>query len=359
MIEKIQELIIKETLEKDNKKINEKESLRAYLSSFKNYQLIRLSVIHVWVDDDFTDLYKIQNLSKKKKDYIVNYVTENLDVIIKSFIKVLDTDKINVLKKIINHDGNVKYGFDNFSLSPYFIAFIKNFAFAKVEYNKSKEFVHIFIHEDIVKIIKDALSDKKIKKYNLKCNDIYKYTMACVDVYGIVTLNKLYSLFIKQVYEIEDEEFKKTIEVFSLFDERVNIYRYDDEALITNMEFDNEDYAIDFYIKTEGIYHNFTKQDLYNIENEKYLKNLKSYKTLMNYLDRNFEGIKDDVQTINELLIMDYINIAQISKEQADKNVMNNLDDFFEADIIQKNKIRNMLQAIFNEYPKWIKKGNK
>ncbi len=75
MLDKIQELIIEEILEKDNKKIDEKESLCDYLSSFKNYQLIRLSLIHSRVDDNFADFYMIHNLSKKKKDYIVNYVT--------------------------------------------------------------------------------------------------------------------------------------------------------------------------------------------------------------------------------------------------------------------------------------------
>ena len=272
---------------------------------------------------------------------------------------MLDVNKINALNEIINHEGNAKYGFDDFCLSLHFVAFVKNFAFAKVEYNKSKEFVHVFIHKDIVKVIKDALSDKKIKKYNLMCNDIYEYTMACVDAYGIVTLNRLYSLFVKQIYEIKRDEFKKIIEIFSMLDEKINIYRYDDETLITNMEFNNEDYAIEFYIKAKGAYHDFTKQDLYNIKNGKYLTNLKPYKMLMNYLNQNFVGVKEDTQAINDLLIMNYINIAQISKERADESIMSNLDDFFEVDIIQKNKIRNMLQAIFNEYPKWIKKGNK
>ena len=80
----IEELIKDEFLNTNNKKISN-ETLKEYLTSLKNDELTKLAIIQVFVDKDYTNLFKVKSLNNKPKKYIVEYITENLNKILESY----------------------------------------------------------------------------------------------------------------------------------------------------------------------------------------------------------------------------------------------------------------------------------
>lgn len=85
---------------------------------------------------------------------------------------------------------------------------------------------------------------------------------------------------------------------------------------------------------------------------------LKPYKKFIDYLCRNYDGIYEDIEFINEFIIYDYIGFAQISIEDADSAFKTNIIKILEIDNIELEKLLKLMKNIFKEYPKWIKRGN-
>lgn len=358
MIEKVHDLIIKETFKNNHKKINEKETLEEYLSSFKNEELTRLSITHVWFEDNIEELIEVHNLNKKPKKDIIKYITDDLYKIFSIYGKILCETDLKDLTKIVDDGGNYKVSFDDFEFPLSFINLLNNLSLAKIYYDEKNEMLQIFINKDITNVLKDILHDKDIINYNKQFNEICGYTEGVLNAYGVVPLSVLHELFEKQMYKIDIEELNKVIGGKALFDEIFNMCEYDNDMLIGGLDFYMEDEIINFYNKQEGEYKYYSKRDFLLLKDDKYMKSFKSYKNLIKYLKANFEGI-DNTEEIDMFVIMDYISTAQISVEDADDNFNNNIDELFEVDEIEKTRIRNMVRQIFNEYPKWKKRGNK
>ena len=135
-------------------------------------------------------------------------------------------------------------------------------------------------------------------------------------------------------------------------------YQYDDEILLCNLEFYDEDKAIDFYENQKKDYKKYSKEDYKKISSCQYVEGLKSYKKFINYLCTNYEGIAEDINYINEFIIDDYISFAQISLTDADYAFRNNIVRMFEVDNEDVEILLKLMKDIFNEYPKWIKRGH-
>ena len=67
---------------------------------------------------------------------------------------------------------------------------------------------------------------------------------------------------------------------------------------------------------------------------------------------------EDAFELIKHFLILDYIYSAQFSLKAASKNYNSHFGEFLDCDTMERKKIENMIKNIFNEYPKWIKRGN-
>lgn len=208
---------------------------------------------------------------------------------------------------------------------------------------------------EIKEIAKLTLNNKNIMKENKKYNEIYKFTSNCINTYGILIMDELYTLCNKFKFNINIDELNNILNNYMYVDEEFNLYEFNDNILVASMEFDNLDEVQQFYENSDGDLN--TKLSLDTIE-DKYIPKLKSYKKLIDFLDDRYEGVKEDHELFDEFIVFDYVYSAQTSIEIANKNFNENINDFFEINKSDKKIVLKMLEDIYNECPKWSKRGN-
>lgn len=359
MLENINEAIIHEMLEEENKKIKESESLEDYLKSFDNRNLTLMSVFKVYANQDILDIDKIYNLNHKSKKYIIDYIKPNIKEIWESFLKIVPIEMVELVHKVMKSDGLVEYTFDDFDLGFLTIAILKNYALAKVEYNKKEETIKVFMPKEFCNAIKVSLDNKSIIQENKRNNEIFEYVIGLLEAYGMIEMDSLYQ-FVKEEYKISIEDFDRILECKSMIDEVINIHMNDrtGHKLVCNIEFADIEEAFVFYEETKGEYKKFTKKEVKQLQDDSYIEGLNSYKKLIEYLQENFEGFFESEDIVNIMLILDYINVAQLDEEEAKNAFMHNVEEFFEVSEKDKKEMLKLVQDIFKEYPKWKKRGN-
>lgn len=351
----IEEVIKDEFLNINNKKISN-ETLKEYLTSFKNDELTKLAITQVFVDKDYINLFKVKNLNNKPKKYIVEYITENLDKILESYLKIIKDVELQQLKFIIDNNGK-KISFIEKPVSIHFISFLKLFSLAKVEYDKKNESIKFFMPKEFIEILEKSLNNKELLKINKYNNKIFNYSEMLINTYGIITLKKLHEIFESQMFKIDIDELNHIIESKSFFED-INIYSYNEEILLCNCEFGDEDYALNFYEEQKMNYRIFGKKDYELINDGLYVDNLKSYKKFINYLCKNYIGIDRDIDFIKEMIVNDYIYSAQTCIEEADDNFKKNMEQIIEVDKKTLDELLVLMKKIYKDYPKWLKRGN-
>lgn len=351
----IEEVIKDEFLNINNKKISN-ETLKEYLNSFKNEELTKLAITQVFVDKDYINLFKVKNLNNKPKKYIVEYITENLDKILESYLKIIEDVELQQLKFIIDNNGK-KISFIEKPVSIHFISFLKLFSLAKVEYDKKNESIKFFMPKEFIEILEKSLNNKELLKINKYNNKIFNYSEMLINTYGIITLKKLHEIFESQMFKIDIDELNHIIESKSFFED-INIYLYNEEKLLCNCEFEDEDYALNFYEEQKMNYRIFGKKDYELINDGLYVDNLKSYKKFINYLCKNYIGIDRDIDFIKEMIVNDYIYSAQTCIEEADDNFKKNMEQIIEVDKKTLDELLVLMKKIYKDYPKWLKRGN-
>ncbi|MDO4963740.1 MAG: hypothetical protein Q4E75_06585, partial [bacterium] len=153
----IEEIIRDEYLNTNNKKVSN-ETMNEYLASFKNSELTKLAVTQIFVDKDYINLFKIKNLNNKPKKNIIEYITKNLDKILKSYIKIIKDVELEQLKLIIDNNGK-KLFMEKIPISIHFINFLKTFSLAKVEYNAKDNSIKPFMPKEFIKVFEDSLNN--------------------------------------------------------------------------------------------------------------------------------------------------------------------------------------------------------
>lgn len=354
-MDEIGEILRDEFLNSNNKRIKD-ETIEEYLASLKNCELTRLAITQVFVDMDYVKLFKVKNLNNRPKKYIIDYIMDNLDAILRSYIKIIGTDELEQLKLVMNNNGK-KVIFGKFPISIHFINILKNFSLAKVEYNKKEDSLKFFMPQEFIKIFEDGLKDKKLLEENQYNSKAFAYVKTVVDTYGIVTLNKLHELFETQMFKIDITRLQHIIESISMYEE-IYIYYYNNEVLLCSLEFDTEDMALNFYNKQKMTYKKYSKENYKLISDYTYVKKLKSYKKFVNYLCKNYVGISEDMDYIDEFIVYEYISFAQLSIDEADQAFKANIVEIFEVNDKELEEMLGLIRNIFNEFPKWIKRGN-
>ncbi len=342
-------------LNENNKKINEQENLEEYLNGFTREELTRMAISHVFVNDDYTDLFFLHNMKNKPKKKVIEYVIEHYEDILKSYVKIMNENMIESLKMIIKNLKKKKFILD-YNLSLYAIMYLKMNHLAKIE--RKKEQVKIFMPEEQIDIFDRLLKDKELVKENKKNNEIITYVEALLNCYGIIPLENLHEFYERQMQKIDKEDLRRIIQSKTMHDDNIYTYTYNEDILVCGIDFYDEDAAISFYENQKGDYRIFTKEEYFAMQTGSYLESFDSYKRLMLFLNQNFDLNTDDQTEIKEMLIMDYISSAQLSQEQADKNINRKLDEMFELTDKDKRQAIKYIQSIYKKYPKWKKRGN-
>lgn len=324
----------------------------------KKDELRRFAFFQAFVEQDYKDLSWVKNFNNIPKKDIISYIVKNIDKILRCYVKVMSEESLIQLKKIISKQNDIDYDMRKISLSYYMINFLTTFSLGKIEFNKQTEVLKIYMPNEFVIILKKYLNDPKLLSENRRFNKICDYVKAMLDVYGIIPLYKLHELFEKQVFKITSDELMLVIKSKNVFDQIFIPYDYKNEKLICDMDFDNQEDAIKFYKGQKGHYKKYSKQTLETLKNDTYVETLKSYKKFVNYLCRNFNDISENIETIKNLIVLDYMTIAQISKETASRNLKNNINRMFDLSEQEQEKMMILINNIYDEYPKWKKRGN-
>lgn len=342
-------------LNNNNKKVKD-ENIQEFLTSLKTGELVKFALFQPFVDGEYGNLYKVKSMSNKPKKFIIEYIMNNLDMILKCYIKYINNSLLKQLKYVIDNNGK-EFVFGSLPITIHFIDILKRFSIAKVEYNKKEDSLKIFMPKEYIEIFKNCLDDKELlekSKYNTK---VYNNAMYMVNTYGIVPFDKLHELFSSQIFKIESDELYHIISTVGLLDE-IYIYNYNEETLVCNLEFDNEDLALDFYDNQKMDYKKYSKEEYKKISEITYVEKLKSYKKFTIFLCRNYDGISKDLDYIRDFFVYDYISFAQTSIENAERAFRNNIVKFIELDDNDLDQLSKLMKNIFDEYPKWSKRGN-
>lgn len=356
MDEKVIEIIENEILGKNNKDINENETLEEYLRCFKTNELVRLAIILPFYEEEYYDMYRINSFSNRPKKFIIEYLLENLNKIVETFIKIIGSNELKQLSNYLKSNKDI-YDLHNYSFTIHCLDILKRFCLVKLEYNKKDGYMKIYMPTELKKAFKLGLKNNKVLKENKCFNEIFDFVRASLSTYGIISLEKLHKLCIKQIGNIEIDELESILTLKMMIEE-FYIYSYNSDKLICNLEFADEDYALDFYENQKMDYKEYSKTELYAISNDTYIESLNSYKTLIKYLGDNFEIGEKDLDYIKTDLVMDYIYMAQTEKEIADANFVKKIKEMFEIDRATTQILLELVQNVYKDYPKWIKRGN-
>lgn len=336
---------LKSILNMNNKKIKEL-SLEEYLNELKKNNLFELLSLYINSSKDVIGMYVLKEKSKRQ---LIKYINENLKDILTVLVKFMKPDCLNFLKEIIPNLKEKEYEI-NEDIPFNFVMYFKKFYLASFEYNENN--LKCFMPKQFVDTFEIILKDKNILKENEKNNLIYKDIINILSAYGIIELDSL-NKFINY-----KESLESLLNLFSLSDDYIHIYEFENQKLICNIEFQTEDMAIDYYKKQTGIYKKFSTDDLELIGNGTYASKSKSYTEFINYLKEIFDLTEEDTNYILDFLIDNYIYTANISKEEANEEFKINAKNMFDLSDEEIEDMRKIAEKIFDDYPKWIKRGN-
>ena len=224
-------------------------------------------------------------------------------------------------------------------------------------YDKKKDLIIINIQKNIGVIINKILKSKSFIKEHKNILNFEKNIEAMLDVYGIIEEDSLYNIYTKVFEDIDKKEFNKYLINLNLKECPLCIVSLNDTNYISILGSD-EDEAEEYLNNQTEDYKIYPKEFYINVVNRDYLKSLKFYENLYEYLLKYYDLDLNEEGKIFELIICDYLYQVQESKSKAKEAILKNLDKYFNINSKQKNEIINYLNRIYYDYPKWRKKGN-
>lgn len=348
------EIIFNDIMKDFNKKYKEYDSLKEYLNSFTKEELYRAS-LKSGLTTSNKELSKVLVVNTSTKDKMVDYVINNLDTIIKSHLLSLDDRDLEILNEVLNNGNSIVV--ENNKVPLLLITNLGHSILMHVYYDKKKETVNINVQKDIATEIKKILKNKSFIKEHKDINKFENNIEVLLEVYGIIDLDNLYKIYNEVFEEIDKEIFDNYLLHLIIKDGPLTEVRVNDINYLTTMILD--EIEAEEYVKSlTDEYKIYPKEFYFDVFNRRYLKNLKSYEILYDYLLKNYDLDLNEEVEIFELIVCDYIYQLQESKLRAKESILKNLDRYFEINSKEKNIIINYLNKIYYDYPKWKKKGN-
>lgn len=342
-----------------NNKIVEYESLDDYLESKKIEQLriILSKFLYCSKADLVENLDEVTNFSKEQ---VIKMTKNNLYDIVFDSLLGLSKGDIDFLETMTTKGNSLILEDETDFPFPLFLKNINTNILFEAYYDKETSKLYIYIqksiYEEMKKILKSKLFINKFNKVVSLRADLEKI----MDVYGIIEEKVIYKLYNKEFAKITLNEFRNLLNYIT-FGSGTILYNFVGKTkyIIT---LSNEN-SLEDYLKNidDSIEYKLYDKSFYeDVHDLKYLKSLNSYQTLYKYL-KSFYGLDlEEEGEVLEIIVVDYIYQMQenIDKKIAQKNVLSNMNYFFDNSSKEKREILSYLNKIYYDYPKWQKRGN-
>jgi len=347
MNEEIQKIIISE----GNSKIKD-SSAYDYLNFLTKTELFRVLSLYRLSMDDVIEAYVLENKSKKQ---LIKYITENLDKIMEINFKYIKNRDLDILKKILPKIIEKDFDITEDNMSFTLFTYLKRLYLSKFEVEDER--IKMFMPKEFCEAFLKILENQKITKENKKMTDIFDYICALTNTYGIIDLDNLHRLFKKDMYDIDKEEFIKILNSLNIIHDEINMFEYDSTYIICTIDFIDEQNAVNFYEKQTGNYKEYTKEELALIKNGTFIRKSSHFKEFTDYINSKFELTNKDIDDIIDMLVMEYVLTASVNEENANENFLEDANEMFDLSDEEIEEMRKITSQIYEDYPKWIKRG--
>ena len=283
------------------------------------------------------------------KDDIQRIIDSNLEEIIKTYIRFLPQESIRSLREIIAEDYDDIIFED--SVNTYNILRKQNII--TTDYDENKKLIKSKMKREYKDIFFNHINDHVLQKDNILFHELISFIKLYLNAYGVIDINTLNNFINKNLRYISENDLYKYILIENLLTNSIYIH----ENLVYSNRFTSTGELLDFYNSQEGEYRIFTSKELKSLLENTYILDLDSYEKIKNYFDLRYYHIENYVYKVNDV-IKDYLDDRQISKEKADKNLLDYINDYFDVDEDILNSLKELLNNLYLEYPKWIKRGN-
>lgn len=330
-------------------KVDGNKEFKDYLQDKTKKELLSTYLSYGYAGKVEDIIEQIWSLQYKKKEDIIKAIIEFLDKNFDKIFEFLKERRFKEIKYIADKEGFFEFKKEeNNNVSFDTIKVLKQLNFIFCKRKKDKIIVHM------PKYIKD-----KIRRID-KCIylDFYKniigYSIGMADTYGVIKIEDAYNI-IKRDIAIGFEEYENIIKFFSLLELEPILYNFEKQAICN---FNLRDDEIENFLLKHRKYTIYNESFYKSIGNGKYILDLIEYKQFRNFLKEYYWFDINDDEFLRGEIINDYIDYSQIDVNEANKNLKEVLDRYFEIDDLEKQEIIKYIEKIKNKMPIW-KEGGK
>lgn len=280
------------------------------------------------------NLVEVKDVSGKK-DNLIRDILEVKKDYVKSVIMCLDLSGYEALKVIVTKKYDEAYLNEHRDLINYLIN-------KKILWQMD----NLIIAQDVLKDIKEVLKDKTIISHISKWDKTYRLVNGIIIAYGAVD-RKYFDILISKLKN--KDNIYPMLEVYYKRD-------YSLEDNIVSNKLTNQK-RINKYLKDIN-YKEFKMKDFVEMGSSIYHHNIKSYKTFIRVLKRNYVFSKADIAFVDNNIIIPYLYNSLNEEKIANKNLENTIINLFEfkGDRL-KQKILTSVKLIREDFPLWEYRG--
>lgn len=349
MKENLGELIFDIITEDYKDKIEPDKDLISYLKENRKTELLSTYLLYGYAGNVENIVEQIVSLQNKRKEEIVKQIDSFLHNEISSILKFLSPKRMKEAKYIASKEGTLEFCINKgnyISLDTIKILKQLKFIFCKKEGQK------IIIH--MPNYIKEKINSVATNLYTDYYDEIINYTKGMADTYGVIRFEDAYDIIKKDVL-VNFEQYETMIKFTSLL-ELYPIYYSFARQSICNFNLNDEE--IDNILCEERELTIYDRDMYKDIGNETYLLNLKEYMQFRNFLKEFYLFDIEEDEFLRETIINDYIDMSQINEKDAKEKLEEDLEQYFEIDNFEKQKIINYIDKVRKKMPVW-KNGGK
>ncbi len=320
-------------------------------------------------EDSLTDVISIAFV-EEDKDYfneIVSYKNKiklfekNRYEVFTHLISALPASSIKLLKKLLVYNV-VKIELNYKSLNELFkniddyqLLSECNLIFGELKENE----LLIHVPLNIIPLIKDIITTKENQIKNKKINKFYHFIKGVTEVYGVIDIDNLYDIY-NDFIKCSVDKFMMNISRAQFFYNDVKIFQHNDKEYISNIYINDNDFKKLQKKSANYEYEKYPLKKYKEFAKNGYIKNLKSYKNLIENLEKNYVQVDEYFSDDLCITIQTYILLKRLDRKEELKNFENMFlytDNLKNYGDLYKNILINGFKAIYAELPQWNKKG--